>query len=138
MKRRTKKPKRDPIGYDHRLAFNYAAKVMNPLIERRARNGKPNYNRRGERIRFEVVLETEDGAKARAVFSCTKGFEVFMNPLLSPDHTVAALSKRHACSRLKAYRSSLLLSQELAESPLSFRSFNLLLAALSYDIAANL
>jgi hypothetical protein len=135
MKRRTRKAERNAV--EHKAAFDHAYQVFKPLVKKRRRNEKAHHNRQGDPIRFSVDLELEAGGTIEVVFSRVTGFrlESFLG-----HHWEAAEIKpethRGGARRLDAYRRKLIHWQQIKDGGfLTFRHFNLLLAAFSYDPA---
>lgn len=137
MKRRTNR-KSAHNAAEHRAAFEHAVRVYGKLVKKTHRSARPTHSRTHRRIRFYVDLELEKGGTIEIEFSCTKGFRFEMEGMLwqeilpkNPD------SPRHLPQRLDAYRRKLHSFYTAGQAPITFRHFNLLLAALSYDLAAN-
>ncbi len=135
MKRRTRKS--DQNGRQHKEAFDHAYQVMKPLAKKRARNEKPHHNRLAERIRFTVDIELEKGGTIEVGFCRTTGFRLTGNLGMAWE-TIGLHPEHHrdAKKRLEAYRTKLIRWQHLHENgTLTFRHFNLLLAALCYGVS---
>lgn len=135
VKRRTS-PTKPNIDYQHHLAFEHAATVFKGRLKGRFHNRKAHHNRKGERIRFTVDLEFANGDTTEAEFSRTQGFR--MTLLGSPwDDLTFGPNKPSAIRklepRLRAYREAFIRWNQANSNQLSFRSFNLVLAALAYD-----
>lgn len=125
----------------HHAAFVHAIRAFNlpPKRNRRLQNGKATHDRNGICIRIFLDLELESGGTIEVEFSCTRGFRFEGNLGHHWDmDPIKPESIRHLPFRLQAYRDKLHAWNTAANQPLTFSSFNLLLAALSYDIAANL
>jgi hypothetical protein len=137
MKRRTNR-KAAVNAVEHRLAFEHAVRVYGKMVKKERRPQKPTHSRSMRRIRFTVDLDLEQGGTIELEFSCTRGFRIAMLSSLwnvtlptNPD------AHRHCSRRLEAYRQKLHAWKVDSQSPLTFRHFNLLLAALSYHAATN-
>ena len=138
MKRRTRSNENTrPLNHDlHRLAFEHAKAIL-PARKFRQRSGRT--------FRFEVELMLEEGRSANLTLTNTRGFRFQLEPAQnwqnpSQKHDKLALHKPHRLLkvRLKQYRTLLHDWQKSTPHPLTFRHFNLLLAALCYDVSANL
>ena len=135
MKRRTiANPRLNLV--QHRLAFEHAMKIL-PATNLRKNIGNP--------IRFEAELETEEECTAKLVVTNILGFRFTIEPAIDRKNWQAkgdklAIHKPHRLLqvRLKHYRTALHDWQNTTPYPLTFRHFNLLLAAISYDVEANL
>lgn len=142
MKRRTRRPTQGSVAAEHANAFDHATKVFEKMIEKRKLGEKQNHVR-GRRIRFKVKLEIEAPGEAPVAFSFsnTRGFRLEWiggSRAWNITDPVNPEQIRDLTGRLRAYREKLINFQNLHEGGFfTFRSFNLLLAALSYDVAAN-
>ena len=137
---RTREPSH---GIQHRAAWEHARKVL--------RTTEPTllHNNIGILIAFETELELANGKPLKLRFKITQGLQIvivggnrydpYRNrssreeeiPFLgkSPYHRQLTPARR-ADARMSQYRNAAIARQQ-GESPLSFRHFNLLIAALS-------
>jgi hypothetical protein len=140
VKRRTTPDPRGTCTAElHRRAFEHAMRVLTPEITsfRQRVNQRP---RRCERHRGRIISWATDlhrepgGATVSAHITCTRGFRFQLGSteefLWEP-----ANAKRFLPYRLQAYREILCRWQQTTTDPLTFRDFNRLLCALSYDLA---
>jgi hypothetical protein len=107
----------------HRAAFDHALGILKPDVENISEND-------GIPFGFFFQAELEDGNEAQFRFSTHLSFFCAAN-LPNGD----SLLKQDGLPRNRAhgYRSQLLAWQPTATNPLTFRDFNRLLAAFSYN-----
>ena len=140
MKRRTTPDPRGTCTAElHRRAFEHAMRMLTPEITnyRQRVNQRPRRCERhhGRIISWATDLHCEPGQSVvSASFTCTRGFR-FQLGATDSSLWAAANFKRFLPYRLQAYRKILCTWQQTAANPLTFRDFNRLLCALSYDLA---
>jgi hypothetical protein len=132
VKRRTLPDPRGPLTDAHRRAFDHARHVLKPTSLDCTRL---SYRHAGRVIRFKVNLQTETRKNLTVTVECTRGFRIaFDLPWWNDSAVKAAHTFRHLPHRLAAYRERLNFHQQTTPDPLTFRSFNQLLIAISHDI----
>jgi hypothetical protein len=145
VKRRTTPDPRGTCTAElHRRAFEHAMRMLKPENHRLIQ--RPRYGRvSGRLVSWATDLHCEPGgATVSASFTCTRGFRFQLGatatsapawPACDSSLWAAANFKRFLPYRLQAYRKILCTWQQTAANPLTFRDFNRLLCALSYDLA---
>ena len=135
MKRRRKNSK-PHNGINHRRAFDHARQVLNPpKLKRHSRSYSPNS--------FSVELQhSEGGDPLKLLFRITQGLRIYTlgegvtsraESWKSRETQTPLIKKptRLAKYRTEQYRQAIIDRQQLPGAALSFRHFNLLIAALS-------
>jgi len=145
VKRRTTPHPSGAITDLHRKAFEHAMRVLKPDKSLNRYVPKHIKDNRGRIVRWSADLTTEQNHQGtlRADFSCTRGFRFAIDATHGTDlwqsHCAGiAEKKRFLPHRLAAYRERLCFWQRTSARPLTFRDFNRLLAALSYDFDTHL
>lgn len=122
MKRRTAKQLQNINLDDHRKAFHHAMTILKPLLV-----GKVGW-KYGLPFRFTAELTRENGGCVHFKFSLIRGLVISCPDSDWKSHS----SAKGIDQRLRHYRKVLIAWHH--SDPLTFRSFNLLLAAVSYDV----